>query len=115
MAVPEKRKAKHYEGDDFQHVFRIERVDEEGQVLGYLDLTGWGPPVVTTSDPNVSMSATITDAASGEVRVYMAAEAWGQDTPEKLDFDVLLTDPTGFRRTYLQMTLERVKDIEPAV
>lgn len=107
MAVPAKRKLKHYRGDDFRYAARIETADDPADPdspSSIQDLTGWTAEVESDPDVTASVKPDPLDA-TGTITVEIPKEDLGDDQVEVVVFDVSLMDPTGFRRTYLHITL----------
>lgn len=114
MATPVKKKFKHYRGDDFRYVFRIEEyIDPDDPDAGTVprDLTGW--TAVPEADPDVTVTLTPNPLNStGQIHVDIPAEDLGDDQVDIVYFDVQLIDTTGFRRTYLRAQMNLVAQVQ---
>lgn len=95
MPVPPKRSLKHYRGDDWRFTVRLEK--PAGTPV---DLTGWSATVET--DPDVTMTSSTPDATGVLTLDMPASETVLPNVPSDIiSFDLLLIDPSGFKRTYL--------------
>lgn len=107
MAIPVKKKIKHYRGDDFRYGFILHQyVDPDDTSLGTepRDLTGW--TVEVESDPDLTITVTpdpLDD--TGEVVCEIDAADLGDEQESIVKFDIQLTDLGGFSRTYVQVQI----------
>lgn len=105
MAVPVKKKFKHYAGDDFRYSFRLEQPADTP-----MNLTGWTAEL-RTEPAEVAMTISTPDN-TGLIVVAMSGVETRDAEPENVViFDVALTDTTGFTRTYLKGTISLQQDV----